>query len=222
MNAILGFSEVLLEEYFGPLNDKQREYISDVLSSGNHLLSLINDVLDLSKIEAGKMELELERFYVIDILENSMRMVREKANKHGIHLSLDIPRDMETCQIDADGRKLKQVLFNLLSNAVKFTPDGACVTLKTRFSDPSSNILQIIIEDTGIGIGPDHLNSIFEEFYQIQNGVVNKTPGTGLGLSISRQLVQLHGGDIRAESEGLGNGSRFVVELPCRQTFKQQ
>ncbi|MEI6263338.1 MAG: ATP-binding protein, partial [Deltaproteobacteria bacterium] len=111
--------------------------------------------------------------------------------------------DMETCQIDADGRKLKQVLFNLLSNAVKFTPDGACVTLKTRFSDPSSNILQIIIEDTGIGIGPDHLNSIFEEFYQIQNGVVNKTPGTGLGLSISRQLVQLHGGDIRAESEGL-------------------
>jgi signal transduction histidine kinase len=165
------------------------------------------------------MELELERFYVMDILENSMLMVREKAKKHGIHLNLDIPMNMETSQIDADGRKLKQVLFNLLSNAVKFTPDGASVTLKTRFSDPSSNILQIIIEDTGIGIDPDHLNRIFEEFYQIQNGVVNKTPGTGLGLSISRQLVQLHGGDIHAESEGPGNGSRFVVELPCRQIF---
>jgi PAS domain S-box-containing protein len=219
MNAILGFSEVLLEEYFGPLNDKQREYILDVLSSGNHLLSLINDVLDLSKIEAGKMELELGRFYVVDILENSMLMVREKANKHGIRLNLDIPLDMETFQIDADDRKLKQILFNLLSNAVKFTPDGGSVALKTRFSDPSSKSLQIIVEDTGIGIDLDHLSRIFEEFYQIQNGVVNKTPGTGLGLSISRQLVQLHGGDIRAESGGPGNGSRFVIELPCRQTF---
>ena len=222
MNAILGFSEVLLEEYFGPLNEKQREYISDVLSSGNHLLLLINDVLDLSKIEAGKMELELGRFCVADILENSMLMVREKANKHGIRLNLNIPLDMKTFQIDADGRKLKQILFNLLSNAVNFTQDGGSVALKTRFSDPSSKSLQIIVEDTGIGIDPDHLSRIFEEFYQIQNGVVNKTPGTGLGLSISRQLVQLHGGDIQAESEGPGKGSRFVIELPCRQTFQQQ
>jgi PAS domain S-box-containing protein len=213
MNAVIGFSEVLLEEYYGTLNDKQREYVSDVLFSGNHLLSLINDILDISQLEVGQ-ELKLERFYVVDILEKSMLMVREKAIKQSIRLNLDIPQDMKTIQIDVDGRKLEQVLFNLLSNAVKFTPDGGSITMKTRFSDPSSKILQIIVEDTGIGIDPDHLVRIFEEFYQIQNGAVNKTPGTGLGLAISRQLARLHGGDILAESEGTGNGSRFVIELP--------
>jgi len=216
MNAILGFSEVLSEEYFGPLNDKQREYVSDILSSGNRLLSLINDVLDLSKVEAGKMELEPERFYMMDILEDSMLMVREKATKHGIRLRLDIPREMETCQIDADAKKLKQALFHLLANAVKFTPDGGSIALKTRLSGRPSHPLQIIVEDTGIGIDPGHLDRIFEEFYQIQNSAMNKTNGTGLGLSLSRQYVALHGGDIRAESEGLGKGSRFVIELPCR------
>ncbi len=218
MNAILGFSEVLSEEYFGPLNDKQREYVSDILSSGNHLLLLINDILDLSKVDAGQ-ELELERFYVMDILEDSMLMFREKAIKHGIHLNLDIPRDMETCQINADGPKLKQVLFNLLANALKFTPDGGSVALKTRFSDATSNTLRIIVEDTGIGIDPDHLDRVFEDFYQVQNSAVHKTPGTGLGLSLCRRYVQLHGGDIRVESEGPGKGSRFVIDLPCRPTW---
>jgi PAS domain S-box-containing protein len=217
LNAILGFSEVLLEEFCGPINDKQREYISDVISSGKLLLSLIDDILDLSKIEAGKMELELGQFYIPEILESSLLLVRTNAIRNGIHLNLDIPKDMETFQIEVDKGKVIHVLYNLLSNAIKFTPNGGSIVLKVQFSDPSSKILQIIVEDTGIGIDPDLTGRIFDNFYQIQNGVLNKTSGAGLGLPISRQIIRLHGGDIRAESKGLGYGSRFVVEIPSLQ-----
>ncbi len=214
MNAILGFSEVLSEEYFGPLNAKQKEYVADILSSGNHLLALINDVLDLSKVEAGKMELEAEPCPVMDIIEDSLLMIREKAVKHGITIHRDIPESMETRQIYADSRKLKQTLFNLLANAVKFTQDSGGITVRVRVSDPPGATLQIAVEDTGIGIHPDHLEKIFDAFYQVQGDKSRLTPGTGLGLSLARKFVQLHGGGLRAESEGPGKGSRFVIELP--------
>ena len=214
MNAILGFSEVLSEEYFGPLNAKQKEYVSDILSSGNHLLTLINDVLDLSKVEAGRMELEAEPCYVTDILEDSLLMIREKAVKHGIVIRRDIPEDVEALRIHADSRKLKQTLFNLLANAVKFTPDGGSVTVKVRVPDTPEQVLTIAVEDTGIGIRPDHLEKIFDAFYQVQGDKSRLTPGTGLGLSLARKFVQLHGGGLRAESDGPGRGSRFVIELP--------
>ncbi len=217
LNAIIGFSEVLKEKYFGPLTEKQEEYAGDILESGKHLLSLINDILDLSKVEAGKMELELSQVNVSDLINNCLIMIREKSMKHNITLNKDVRQEVETLEIMADERKLKQVVFNLLSNAAKFTPDGGSIHLAAKLDHSSklnADFLEISVEDNGIGIILEHQESIFEPFYQVKNSKQDKTPGTGLGLPLSKDLVELHGGTIWLESKGKGKGSKFSFRIP--------
>jgi two-component system, NtrC family, sensor kinase len=209
LNAILGFSEVLLERMFGDLNDRQEEYQRDILTSGQHLLSLINDILDLSKVEAGRMELELNEFSLRDALEHGLTMLRERAGNHGIALGLELDPTLDL--IYADERKVKQVVFNLLSNAVKFTPDGGQIDLSARRND--GNVL-IAVHDSGVGISPEDQERLFEEFRQVGEGS-RQAEGTGLGLALSKKFVELHGGRISVESE-IGVGSTFTVKLPLR------
>jgi len=209
LNAIIGFSEVLLERMFGELNDKQEEYLSDILSSGRHLLALINDILDLSKVEAGRMELELGEFSLRNALENGLTMLKERAGRHGMGLSLEMDPDLDV--IEADERKVKQVVFNLLSNAVKFTPDGGRVEVAARRADGQ---VEVTVRDTGVGIAPEDQQRVFEEFRQVGQGTA-KTEGTGLGLALTRKFVELHGGRISLESE-VGLGSTFTFSLPLR------
>lgn len=211
LNAIIGFSQVLQEGYFGKLNEKQVEYIKDILESGKHLLSLINDILDLSKVESGKAELKLSSVNVKELLENSLTMIREKARKHGITLTLQIPQELESFEITADERKLKQIMFNLLSNAAKFTPDEGAITVDARREKEE---LIISVADTGIGIAPEEREKVFQEFYQIRGEMKDKTPGTGLGLALTKRLVKMHGGKIWVESDGIGKGTRFSLSLP--------
>ena len=214
MNAIIGFSDVLAEEYVGPLNDKQREYVGDILDSAKHLLLLIDDILDMSRIESGRMTMEPDMVRLSGLLEDSLIMVSEKIGKHSITIRIEMEAQTSDIEIVADPRKLRQVLFNLISNAVKFTPDGGDIIIKTGFAGKDSKTIQIIVEDSGIGIAPEYLEKIFENFFQVQGGILDKTQGAGLGLSLVRQLVVMHGGRVWAESSGIGNGSRFVVELP--------
>jgi len=208
LNAIIGFSEVLLDRLFGDLNAKQEEYLQDVLESGRHLLSLINDILDLSKVEAGHMELEVGRFALPEILENGLTMIRERAGRHGIALSLEVDPAIDV--IEADERKVKQVVFNLLSNAVKFTPDGGKVGIRVGRNEAG---VWITVWDTGIGITPENQERIFEEFQQVEGVYTEKREGTGLGLALAKKFVELHGGQLWVESEA-GQGSRFTFTLP--------
>jgi signal transduction histidine kinase len=207
LNAIIGFSQVLRQRLFGEINEKQEEYLDDILSSGNHLLSLINDVLDLSKVEAGQVELEVARFSLREALERGVVMVRERAVRNGVQLSLELAPDVDL--VDGDERRIRQVVFNLLSNAVKFTPEGGSVVVA---SDRVDGDVVVSIADTGPGIAADDHVRIFEEFQQTDVGVEQRE-GTGLGLALSKRLVELHGGRIWVESE-LGHGSRFVFTLP--------
>jgi signal transduction histidine kinase len=216
LNAIIGFSEVLSEKMFGDVNDKQLEYLRDIHSSGHHLLTLINDILDLSKIEAGRMELELSRFDLGMLLDNSMTLVRERATRHGLTLKLDVADDVE--EWVADQRKVKQVVINLLSNAVKFTPSGGSVTLRARRVEDSNGdggAVEVAVVDTGVGIAPEEQTLVFEEFRQASGNYLRKAEGTGLGLSLVKRFVELHGGTIRLESEP-GKGSTFAFVLPER------
>jgi signal transduction histidine kinase len=208
LNAIIGFSEVLGERMFGELNDKQAEYTEDILSSGRHLLSLINEILDLSKVEAGRMELELTQFDLPSALENARTFVRERATKHGITLDMDV--DERLGDYVGDERKIKQILLNLLSNAVKFTPEGGRIGIKARQADGS---VEISVSDTGIGIAPADQPTIFEEFRQVGTDYAHKVEGTGLGLTLAKKFVELHGGRIWVESE-VGKGSTFTFTLP--------
>jgi signal transduction histidine kinase/CheY-like chemotaxis protein len=210
LNAIIGFSEVLLERLFGELNEKQAEYLRDILDSGRHLLSLINDILDLSKVEAGRMELELGRFSLPETLENGLTMVRERASRHGIALSLEVDPALDV--IEADERKVKQVVFNLLSNAVKFTPDGGQVGITAGLDGDG---VRITVWDTGIGIAPEDQGLIFEEFQQVGGQEGQGREGTGLGLALARRFVELHGGHLSVESV-VGQGSRFTFTLLVR------
>jgi len=207
MNAILGFSEVLAEGMFGEINDKQAEYLRDILESGRHLLSLINDILDLSKIEAGRMELELEDFDVRGAVDNALTLVRERAGRRGIALGRVIDERVGT--IRADERKVKQVLLNLLSNAIKFTPEGGRVDVRAAVND---TMLEVSVADTGVGIAPEDQEAVFEEFRQVGTAS-KKVEGTGLGLALSRKFIELHGGRIRVKSE-VGVGSTFTFTLP--------
>ena len=210
LNAIIGFSEVLIERMFGDLNEKQDEYLKDIFASGRHLLSLINDILDLSKIEAGKMELELTRFDLPAAIDNALTLVKGRAANHGITLTPDVDRRLG--EFVADERKLKQVLVNLLSNAVKFTPEGGRVEIRAVRADGS---VEIAVSDTGIGIAAEDQELIFEEFRQVGSDYARKREGTGLGLALTKRLVGLHGGRIWVKSE-LGKGSTFTVALPER------
>ena len=210
LNAIIGFSEVLLERMFGELNPKQEEYLQDIMTSGRHLLSLINDILDLSKVEAGRMELEPSAFDLPAALEGCLTLVRERATRHGITLGLTV--DERLGQIVADERKVRQVVLNLLSNAVKFTPEGGRVAVGAARADGS---VEVSVSDTGIGIAQDEQEAIFEEFRQAGSDYTRKREGTGLGLALSRKFVELHGGRIWVKSE-VGKGSTFTFTLPER------
>jgi signal transduction histidine kinase len=209
LNAIIGFSQVLREEMFGPVNEKQAEYLDDILSSGNHLLSLINDVLDLSKVEAGQVELEVRPFSLREALERGVVMVRERAIEDGVQIEL--AEDPEVDVVEGDERRIKQVIFNLLSNAVKFTSAGGAVDVS---SARANGEVRVSVADTGPGIAPEDHERIFEEFQQTGAGLEDRE-GTGLGLALSKRLVELHGGRIWLESE-LGKGSTFVFTLPAR------
>jgi len=208
LNAIIGFSEALLEKMFGDVNEKQEDYLKDIHSSGGHLLSLINDILDLSKIEAGRMELEPSEFNLPAALRNAMTLVRERAQNHGI--ALDLKLDSQVGEIYADERKVKQIVVNLLSNAVKFTPDGGRVEVDAR---PNGNSIQVSVRDTGVGIAEKDQEAVFEEFRQVGGDYATKQEGTGLGLALTRRFVELHGGKISLESEP-GKGSTFTFTLP--------
>ena len=212
LNSVIGFSRVLAKGFFGKLNEKQNEYVRYIEDSGNHLLGLINDILDLSKVEAGKMKLEVSPVVLKDLFHASIAMLKERALKHNVQLSLHTDPGLgET--IEADERKVKQILFNLLTNAVKFTPEGGSVTLT---ASQEADSLLVCVEDTGIGIKADEIGKLFSEFTQLESVYTKKYEGTGLGLALTKRLVELHGGKIWVESEE-GKGSRFFFTLPCRQ-----
>jgi signal transduction histidine kinase len=238
LNHIIGFTELVVDENFGDINDIQEEYLKDVLHSSRHLLSLINDILDLSKVEAGKLDLNPSNVNLKEILMNSLIMVKEKALKHGINVGTEISGVPET--IRADERKLKQIMYNLLSNAVKFTPDRGVITVTARpVSVVSGHLVdregrkvdlgamqgerplargdyvEISVGDSGIGIKQENLERIFQPFVQVESSSNRKYQGTGLGLSLTRSLVELHGGLIWAESKGENQGSSFHLVLPA-------
>jgi signal transduction histidine kinase/CheY-like chemotaxis protein len=235
LNAIIGFSEVLRDGLMGEMTEQQRGFIGDIFGSGKHLLSLINDILDLSKVEAGKMTLDLEPVPIATLFANSLSIVREKAASS--HIRLDIHAGEELGSINADARKIKQIVYNLLSNAVKFTGEGGKVTLRAtivrreavaRLGGASAGrsfpladdntfgeFLQISVTDSGIGISNEGLERLFKPFSQIDSGLARKFEGTGLGLAMVKLLAELHGGSVAVES-AVGNGSCFTVWLPLR------
>lgn len=210
LNSVIGFTDILLREIPGQLNETQKEYITDILESGKHLLSLIDDILDLSKIEAGRLELELSRFELREFIKGCLLFFKEKSIRHSIRLKTSI--DESIGEIEADERKLKQVILNLLSNAFKFTPDGGSVSIEAKRTD--SEII-ISVEDTGIGISKEDQARLFQPFQQIEHPLTKKVKGTGLGLYLSKRLVELHGGRIWVESEP-GRGSRFNFTIPLK------
>jgi signal transduction histidine kinase len=209
LNAIIGFSEVLSERMFGELNEKQEEYLKDIYASGQHLLSLINDILDLSKIEAGRMELELSDFHLPTALDSALTLVRERAGRRGIALQMNI--DSQLGQIQADERKVRQVVLNLLSNAIKFTPEGGRIEVG---AVPTDGFVEVSVADTGVGIAPEDQEAVFEEFRQVGTAA-KKVEGTGLGLTLCRKFVELHGGKIGVTSQ-VGVGSTFTFTIPVR------
>jgi PAS domain S-box-containing protein len=213
LNSIIGFSEILLEEMFGKLNEKQAEYVSNILGSGNHLLSLINDILDLSKVESGKMEIEPARFVLKDVLDSSLLIVKQRAIKKNIDLAMELEL-APNIEIIADERKFKQIMFNLLSNAVKFTTDGGTITVKgKKINKNGVDYVEIIVEDTGIGIKPDDISKLFKEFTQIESPYSKNYAGTGLGLALMKRLVELHKGEVFVKSD-YGKGSTFGFTIP--------
>ena len=211
LNAIIGFSQVLRDEMVGPVNEKQAEYLDDISSSGSHLLSLINDVLDLSKVEAGQVELEVHPFSLREALERGVVMVRERATEDGVRVAF--AADPEVDVVEGDERRIKQVIFNLLSNAVKFTPAGGEVDVS---ATRANGEVRVSVADTGPGVAPEDRDRIFEEFQQSETGV-GLREGTGLGLALSKRFVELHGGRIWVESE-VGHGSTFTFALPAGST----
>jgi signal transduction histidine kinase len=210
LNAIIGFSEVMIERMFGDVNPKQDEYLRDIHASGRHLLSLINDILDLSKIEAGRMELDLTVFDLRAAVADALALVRERARRRDIALMQSI--DPTLGELRADERKFKQILLNLMTNAVKFTPDGGSIELRARLVDAG---VEFAVTDNGVGIRAEDLQAIFEAFRQVGSGYTTKEEGTGLGLALTRRFVELHGGSLDVVSAP-GHGSTFSFTLPSR------
>ena len=208
LNAIIGFSQVLRDGLFGEVNAKQEEYLEDILTSGHHLLALINDVLDLSKVEAGQVQLELAPFSIEDALERGVSMVREQATRNGVQVTLHANGGVHV--VTGDERRVRQVIFNLLSNAVKFTSAGGSVDVT---ATQANGEVRVAVADTGPGIADDDLGRIFEEFQQTEAGA-RQHEGTGLGLALSRRFVEMHGGRIWCDSE-VGKGSTFVFTIPA-------
>jgi len=229
LNHIIGFTEMVVDKRIGSLNEDQSSYLNDVLYSSKHLLSLINDILDLSKVEAGKLVIEPSDVNLNTLLENSLIIVKEKALKHGLELSLDMDGIPEI--IRADERKIKQIMYNLLSNAVKFTPDGGKVSVMANlrskadikkvgsmnhasFSGETTGFVEISVRDSGIGLVAEDLERIFNVFEQVEQSASRRFQGTGLGLALTKKLVELHDGKIWAESDGYGKGSCFRFAIP--------
>jgi predicted ATPase/signal transduction histidine kinase len=213
LNAVIGFSEMLEDKVFGELNELQLKYLSHVVSSGKHLLEIINDILDLAKVESGRMDLEYSKVHIRPMLEKSMVMIREKALKHQLGLELHMSEDLEETEVVADEIRLKQIVFNLLSNAAKFTPDGGAITLSA-LRDGSD--LAITVSDTGIGIRREDHERVFNKFEQVHANSVRAQQGTGLGLALTRRLVELHHGRIWVRSDGEGKGSDFTFTIPMK------
>jgi GAF domain-containing protein len=211
LNAIIGFSEVLNERMFGELNEKQAEYLRDIHASGTHLLSLINDILDLSKVEAGRMELELTDFDLPAAVDNAVTLVRERAGRKSITVRIAVEQQLGMMR--GDERKIRQVLLNLLSNAIKFTPEGGRIEVAVV---PSGESVEVSVRDTGVGIAPEHLEAVFEEFRQV-GAADKKSEGTGLGLALARKFIELHGGKIWVTSQ-VGAGSTFTFTLPFQRS----
>ena len=207
LNAIIGFSEVLTDGLFGQLNDKQGEYIADIHASGHHLLSLINDILDLSKVEAGRMELTVSAFDIPAAIGNAVMLVRERAGRH--QLTLDVEVDQRLNSFAGDERKFKQILLNLLSNAIKFTPEGGRVSVRAQSTDDG---VQVAVQDTGIGIRLQDQEAVFEAFRQVPSEYTSRREGTGLGLALVKQFVELHGGRVWVDSAP-AKGATFTFTL---------
>ncbi|MBI5570570.1 MAG: AAA family ATPase [Desulfomonile tiedjei] len=215
LNAVIGFSELLLDLWPGPLNEKQKQYLNQVWDSGRHLLQLINDILDLAKVESGKMELLVVPVNVGDLLHECMSMIQETATKKGLNLEVKISDETQSAMVQADEVKLKQIMLNLLSNATKFTPAGGTVTVEANMED---NALRMTVSDTGIGVNPEYSERIFGAFEQVDSSLSRRQEGTGLGLALSRRLAELHHGRLWVESEGEGRGSDFILEIPVSPT----
>jgi two-component system cell cycle sensor histidine kinase PleC len=209
LNSINGFSEVLSDETFGPLNEKQKKYVNNVLTSGKHLLLLINQILDMAKVESGKMKLDLSSLSMKKLLNDISMLVADMVSKKKVHMSLDIAEDLPN--IEADELKVKEIIYNLLSNAVKFTPEGGEIGMRAKKTGPD---IEIVVWDTGVGIAPENMEKIFEGFFRVDTPYSRVTEGTGLGLPLSRKLVELHGGKLSAESEGLDRGTSIRFSLP--------
>ncbi len=234
LNHVIGFTELVVDKNFGELNAVQEEYLNDVLQSSRHLLSLISDILEFSKLDAGKSDFEPVDVNIKMLFRNTLAMVKDKAMNRGVQVLMDTDRAPE--YVRADYKKLKKVLYNLLSNAVKFTPNGGSINLaakmytgysavehgntdeqtSTQCPAPNTdrNFVEISVKDTGIGIKPEDQARIFDAFEQGDGSASKKYQGSGLGLSLTKHLVELHGGKIWVESEGEGRGSRFRIVLP--------
>jgi signal transduction histidine kinase len=210
LNAIIGFSEVMEHEMFGKLgNEHYRDYARDIRLSGSHLLEVINDILDLAKVEAGKVELQEQSIDLGKVIESTVRLVRERAGERNIELSVRLPEGLP--HLWADERKVKQILINLLSNAIKFTPEGGSVTVSAG-RDPTDTV-EIAVSDTGIGIAKESLETVLQPFGQVDSALSRRHAGTGLGLPLTKSLVELHGGRLDLDSE-LGKGTTVVVRFP--------
>jgi len=209
LNSINGFSEVLYDETFGPLNDKQKSYVNFVLTSGKHLLLLINQILDMAKVEAGKMKLALSILPMKGLLAEISSLIADMAGTKNLAMSIDIAEDLP--DIEADELRVKEIIYNLLSNAVKFTPEGGRIGMKARRVDGE---IEVVVWDTGVGIAPENLSKIFEGFFRVDTPYSRLTEGTGLGLPLSRKMVELHGGRLSVESGGLDKGTSVRFSLP--------
>jgi two-component system CheB/CheR fusion protein len=209
LNSINGFSEILYDETYGPLNEKQKRYVNHILTSGKHLLLLINQILDMSKVEAGKMTLELSWLRLKNTLNEMSLLLADMVTKKKLQMLLEIADDLP--DIEADELKVRQIIYNLLSNAVKFTPEGGKIGMRAKKTDSE---VEIVIWDTGIGIAPENMEKLFEGFFRVDTPYSRVTEGTGLGLPLSRKLVELHGGRLSVESAGLNKGTSIRFTLP--------
>ena len=211
LTSISGFSGALQEKYFGKLNKKQADYVKYIQDNSQHMLSLINQIVDLEKIETGKTKIEISNVRIKKLLENSVSMIEDKAADQHITLDCQLAPEIDELEIRADEPKLQQVVINLLSNAVMFTQDGGRIIVRAKLADKQ---LIVEVEDTGVGIAPENQQKVFDDFFQVKSGAKDKTPGLGLGLGLSRRLVEMHGGKIWVESEGEDKGSRFIFTIP--------
>jgi two-component system CheB/CheR fusion protein len=209
LNSINGFSEVLYDETFGPLNVKQKQYVNNVLTSGKHLLLLINQILDMAKIEAGKVKLTLSSLQMKSLLNEISLLVADMVSKKKIEMVLEIAEDMPN--IEADELKVREIIYNLLSNAVKYTPEGGKIGIRAKKADSE---IEVVVWDTGVGIASENMEKIFEGFFRVDTPYSRVTEGTGLGLPLSKKLVELHGGKLSVESEGLDKGTSVRFTLP--------